>query len=73
LLPVNVLDRLGKGGVSFRTLREPAVDITSPQGRLVVAIMAAISEFEREIILSRWMKVGSEPDRMGLNLCASRS
>jgi DNA invertase Pin-like site-specific DNA recombinase len=48
-----VLDRLGKAGVGFRWLRETAVDTTTAQGRLVVSILAAISEFEREIILSR--------------------
>jgi DNA invertase Pin-like site-specific DNA recombinase len=50
---LNVLDRLGKGGVGFRSLRETAVHSTTVQGRLVVSILAAISEFEREIILSR--------------------
>jgi DNA invertase Pin-like site-specific DNA recombinase len=50
---LNALDRLGKGGVGFKSLRETAVDTTSPQGRLVVSILAAISEFERDIILSR--------------------
>ena len=50
---LNVLDRLGKDGVSFKSLRETAVDTTTAQGRLVVSILAAISEFEREIILSR--------------------
>jgi DNA invertase Pin-like site-specific DNA recombinase len=34
-------------------LCEAAVDATCPQGRLVVSILAAISEFERESILSR--------------------
>jgi DNA invertase Pin-like site-specific DNA recombinase len=29
------------------------VDTTPPQGRLVVSILAAISQFERELILSR--------------------
>jgi DNA invertase Pin-like site-specific DNA recombinase len=50
---LNVLDRLGKAGVGFRSLRETAVDTTTAQGRLVVSILAAITEFEREIILSR--------------------
>jgi DNA invertase Pin-like site-specific DNA recombinase len=50
---LNVLDRLGKGGVTFKSLRETAVDTTTAQGRLVVSILAAISEFERELILSR--------------------
>src|SRR5262249_16344453 len=50
---LNTLDRLAKARVGFKSLRETAVDTTTAQGRLVVSILAAISEFEREIILSR--------------------
>jgi DNA invertase Pin-like site-specific DNA recombinase len=50
---LKTLDRLAKARVGFKSLRETAVDTTSPQGRLVVSILAAISEFERELILSR--------------------
>jgi DNA invertase Pin-like site-specific DNA recombinase len=50
---LNVLDRFGKDGVGFKSLRETAVDTTSPQGRLVVNILASISEFERELIAAR--------------------
>jgi hypothetical protein len=44
---LNLLDRLVK------SLRETSVDTTSPQGRLVVNILASISEFERELIHAR--------------------
>ena len=50
---LNTLDRLAKAGVGFKSLRETAVDTTTEQGRLVVSILSAISEFERELILSR--------------------
>ena len=50
---LNTLDRLAKAGVGFKSLRETAVGTTTAQDRLVVSILAAISEFEREIILSR--------------------
>jgi len=50
---LNTLDRLAKAGVGFKSLRETAVDTTTAQGRLVVSILSAISEFERELILSR--------------------
>jgi Resolvase, N terminal domain len=36
---LNVLDRLGKADVGFKSLRETSVDTTSPQGRLVVNIL----------------------------------
>src|SRR5215472_13228952 len=54
---LNLLDRLGKDGIGFKSLREAAVDTTTPSGKLVISIMAAIAEFERELITSR-MKEG---------------
>ena len=50
---LNLLDRLGKDNIGFKSLRETSVDTTSPQGRLVVNILASISEFERELIHAR--------------------
>ena len=50
---LNVLDQLGKDDIGFKSLRETSVDTTSPQGRLVVNILASISEFERELIHAR--------------------
>jgi DNA invertase Pin-like site-specific DNA recombinase len=49
---LNLLDRLGKDNIGFKSLRETSVDTTSPQG-LVVNILASISEFERELIQAR--------------------
>jgi len=46
---LNLLDRLGKDNIGFKSLRETSVDTTSPQGRLVVNI----SEFDRELIHAR--------------------
>ena len=50
---LNLLDRLSKDDIGFKSLRETSVDTTSPQGRLVVNILASISEFERELIHAR--------------------
>jgi DNA invertase Pin-like site-specific DNA recombinase len=50
---LNTLDRLGKDDVGFKSLRETSIDTTTPQGRLVVNILASISEFERELISAR--------------------
>ena len=49
----DLLVRLGKDNIGFKSLRETSVDTTSPQGRLVVNILASISEFERELIHAR--------------------
>jgi DNA invertase Pin-like site-specific DNA recombinase len=50
---LNVLDQLGKNGVGFQSLRETAIDTTIAHGRLTLSILAAIAEFERELIQAR--------------------
>jgi len=49
---VLVLEDLGKRAVGFRCLA-PAIDTTSPEGRLLYSITGAFAEFEREIIRQR--------------------
>ncbi len=49
---VNLVASLGDRGVEFRSLGE-AIDTTSPTGRLLFHIMAAVAEFERELIRER--------------------
>src|SRR5262245_27704019 len=50
---LNILDRLGKDEVGFQSLRETAIDTTTPHGRLPISILASIAEFERELISDR--------------------
>jgi DNA invertase Pin-like site-specific DNA recombinase len=50
---LNVLDQFGKDDVGFKSLRETAIDTTSPSGRLTISILASIAEFERELITAR--------------------
>jgi DNA invertase Pin-like site-specific DNA recombinase len=40
-------------GVGFRSLTQPELDTTSPTGRLVFTILAAVAEMERELIADR--------------------
>ncbi len=49
---VTVVDDLGRRGVEFRSLTE-ALDTTSAGGRLIFHVMAAIAQFERELIIER--------------------
>ena len=49
---VLVLEDLGKRGIGFRCLA-PAIDTTTPEGRLLYSITGAFAEFEREIISQR--------------------
>lgn len=55
---VQVVEDLGRRGIDFMSLTE-AVDTTSPGGRLVFHMMAALAEFERNLI--------SERTRAGMN------
>jgi DNA invertase Pin-like site-specific DNA recombinase len=48
-----LIDRIGKTGASFRSLGDPLFDTTGAQGRLLVTMLAAIAEFERELIRER--------------------
>jgi DNA invertase Pin-like site-specific DNA recombinase len=50
---LNTLERFGQDGVGFVSLREKAIDTTTPSGRLTISILAAIAEFERELIQAR--------------------
>jgi DNA invertase Pin-like site-specific DNA recombinase len=63
---LNVLDQLGKNDVGFRSLRETAIDTTTPHGRLTISILASIAQFEREIILSRITEGRKRAQRNGI-------
>lgn len=49
---VLVLEDLGTRGIGFRCLA-PAIDTTTPEGRLLYSITGAFAEFERAIIQQR--------------------
>jgi DNA invertase Pin-like site-specific DNA recombinase len=50
---LNTLERFGQDEVGFQSLRETAIDTTTPHGRLTINILASIAEFERELIQDR--------------------
>jgi len=47
-----ILDRLQDAGVHFRSLSDP-IDTASPTGKLVIQVIGAIAEFERNLIAER--------------------
>ncbi|MCB9959683.1 MAG: recombinase family protein [Rhodospirillaceae bacterium] len=49
---IDLLDRLGKAGVGFVSITEN-VDTTTAGGRLLLHMMAVLSEFERSVIAER--------------------
>src|SRR5262245_32802593 len=50
---LDLIDRISKAGASFRSLGDPLWDTGSSQGRLLSTLLAAIAEFERELIRER--------------------
>lgn len=50
---LSLLDELTHLGVGFVSMRDSGIDTTSPQGRLLLHLMAAFAEFERAMIQER--------------------
>jgi DNA invertase Pin-like site-specific DNA recombinase len=44
---LDLIDRMGKAGASFRSLGDPLWDTSSAHGRLLSTLLASIAEFER--------------------------
>jgi DNA invertase Pin-like site-specific DNA recombinase len=50
---LNVLATVSDKQAGFRSLADPMIDTTSPHGKLILAVLAALAEFERSMILAR--------------------
>jgi DNA invertase Pin-like site-specific DNA recombinase len=50
---LDLIERISKAGASFRSLGDPLWDTSSSQGRLLSTLLAAIAEFERDLIRER--------------------
>ena len=50
---LELIERIGKAGAAFRSLGDPLFDTTSSQGKLMATLLAAIAEFERDLIRER--------------------
>src|SRR6516225_2755400 len=50
---LNVLATVSDRGAGFRSLADPMIDTTSAHGKLIIAVLGALAEFERAMILSR--------------------
>jgi DNA invertase Pin-like site-specific DNA recombinase len=50
---LDLIERIGSVGAAFRSLGDPLWDTSSSQGRLLSTLLAAIAEFERELIRER--------------------
>ena len=50
---LDLIEAISKAGDSFRSLGDPLWDTSSSQGRLLSTLLAAIAEFERDLIRER--------------------
>ncbi len=50
---LNTLDAIAKAGAGFRSLHDAWADTTTPHGRLMLAVLGGLAEFERELIRAR--------------------
>ena len=50
---LDLIHRIDQAGASLKSLGDPLFDTSIPQGRLLVTMLAAIAEFERELIRER--------------------
>jgi DNA invertase Pin-like site-specific DNA recombinase len=50
---LDLIERIGSAGAAFRSLGDPVWDTSSSQGRLLSTLLAAIAEFERDLIRER--------------------
>src|SRR6516165_10177478 len=50
---LNVLASISDKGAGFKSLADAMIDTTSPHGRLILAVLGALAEFERSMILAR--------------------
>jgi DNA invertase Pin-like site-specific DNA recombinase len=50
---LELLDELASLHVGFVSIKDTGIDTTSPQGRLMIALIGAFAEFERQVIRER--------------------
>jgi DNA invertase Pin-like site-specific DNA recombinase len=50
---LNVLATVSEKGAGFRSIADPMIETTSRHGKLIVAVLGALAEFERSMILAR--------------------
>ena len=62
---LNVLATVADRGAGFKSIADPMIDTTSPHGKLILAVLGALSEFERSMILSERMKAGASTSERG--------
>jgi DNA invertase Pin-like site-specific DNA recombinase len=70
---LNVLATIAERKAGFKSLADPMIDTTSPHGRLILAVLGALAEFERSMILARTSEVGNERKQEAFGSAGSRN
>lgn len=63
-----ILNDVTRRGAGFRSLGDPWADTTSPHGRLLLAILAGLAEYERELIKVRTSEGRARAKARGVKL-----
>jgi DNA invertase Pin-like site-specific DNA recombinase len=50
---LNIIHQINEAGAAFKSLAETWADTTSPQGKLILTVLAGMAEFERSLIMAR--------------------
>jgi DNA invertase Pin-like site-specific DNA recombinase len=50
---LNILDSLGRRGVSFKSLGDSWLDTSTAHGKLILTVLGGLAEFERALIVAR--------------------
>lgn len=50
---IMLVEKFNEEGADIKSLKEPWLDTTTPQGRLLFSIFAGVSQFERDLIQER--------------------
>jgi DNA invertase Pin-like site-specific DNA recombinase len=50
---LNICHQVREAGANVRSLFDSWIDTTTPQGNLILTLMAGVAEFERELIIER--------------------
>jgi len=50
---LNIIHELNEAGASFKSLGDAWCDTTTPHGKLILTVLAGLSEFERSLIMAR--------------------